>query len=294
VPTKIEKDTLSGRETTGHEWDGLKELNTPLPKWWLYTFAACCVVAFVQFLLLPSIPYGRGYFHGLLGVSSRATVTTDVKAMQAQRAVFMDRIKATPIEQVKQDPQLLAVATASGRIAFATNCQPCHGAGGEGRLGYPSLADDTWLWGGKLTDIQQTITYGIRSGHDQARNSVMPAFAAGILKPDEIDAVANYVWGNFYGHATPGTDTSKGRTVFADNCAVCHGDNGEGNRTLGAPALKSAVHLYGDSRAAVLAQIANPRLGVMPTWEMRGNNTGLDEATIKSVAIYVHALGGGE
>ena len=295
MPSKIEKDTLSGRETTGHEWDGLKELNTPLPRWWLYTFGFCCLWALVYIVLLPSIPYGPGYFHGLLGLSSRARVAADVKAMDAQRAVFMDKIRTTPIEQVKQDPQLLAVATAAGRIAFATNCQPCHGAGGEGQIGYPSLADDTWLWGGKLADIQQTITYGIRSGNDKARTSAMPAFGAlGVLKPEQIEAVADYVWGGLYGHPASGADFAKGRAVFAENCAVCHGVNGEGMREFGGPPLKSAVHLYGDSREAVVTQIANPRLGVMPSWEKRANNTGLDAATIKSVALYVHALGGGE
>jgi cytochrome c oxidase cbb3-type subunit 3 len=295
VPTKIEKDTLSGRETTGHEWDGLKELNTPLPKWWLYTFIASCVCALVLFVLLPSIPYGPGYFHGLLGRSSRAVVAADVNTMQAQRAVFMDRIATTPIEQVRQDPQLLAVATAAGRGAFAANCQPCHWPGGEGRIGYPSLADDTWIWGGKLADIQQTITYGVRSGNEKMRNSTMPAFGPlGTLKPDQIDAVADYVWGELYGHAAPGTDFATGRAIFAENCVVCHGENGEGKREVGAPPLKSAVHLYGDSRDVVVAQVSNPRLGVMPSWEKRGNNTGLDPATIKSVALYVHDLGGGE
>ena len=165
------------------------------------------------------------------------------------------------------DPQLLAVATAAGRIAFATNCQPCHGAGGEGRIGYPSLADDTWLWGGTLADIQQTVTYGIRSGDEEARDSAMPRFgAAGILKPEQIEAVADYVWRRFYGHAAPGKDVAAGQAVFAENCAVCHGDNGEGNREVGAPPLKSAVHLYGDRRETIVAQVTNPRLGVMPNW----------------------------
>ncbi len=295
MPTKIEKDTLSGRDTTGHEWDGLKELNTPLPRWWLYTFAVTCLIALVLFVLLPSIPYGPGYFHGLLGLSSRATVAADVKGMEAQRGVFMDKIKSTPIEQVKQDPQLLAVAEAAGRTVFASNCQPCHGAGGEGRVGYPNLADDTWLWGGKLADIQQTITYGVRSGNEKMRNSTMPAFGAlGVLKPEQIEAVTDYVWIALYGHAAAGADLAQGRAVYVENCAVCHGANGEGKRDVGAPPLKSAVHLYDDTREAVAAQITNPHLGVMPAWERRGNNTGLDPATIKSVALYVHALGGGE
>ena len=295
MPTKIEKDSLTGRHTTGHEWDGLQELNTPLPKWWLYTWIVCCLIAAVYIWLFPSIPLGRTYFHGWLAASSRGAVDADVRALEAQRAFVMDKIKYTPIGQVKDDPQLLAVATAAGRIAFANNCQPCHGAGGEGRPGYPSLADDTWLWGGKLADIQQTITYGIRSGHEQARMSVMPSFgAAGLLTPAQIETVADYVWGALYGHAEAGKDLSAGRAQFVETCAVCHGINGEGNRDVGAPPLKSAIHLYGDHRETIVAQVTNPRLGVMPFWEKKTNATGLDEATIKSVAIYVHALGGGE
>ncbi len=295
MPTKIEKDAISGRETTGHEWDGLQELDTPAPKWWLYTFIACIIFAVVYMALFPAIPYGRDYTRGLLNMSSRVAVDDDVKALEGQRAVFMDKIKATPIEQVKDDPQLLAVATAAGRIAFANNCQPCHGAGGAGRIGYPSLADDTWLWGGTLADIEQTITYGIRSGNEKARGSAMPGFGVtGLLNAAQIDAVADYVWGTFYGHAVQGQDLSKGQAVFAENCAVCHGANGEGGRNVGAPPLKSAVHLYGDARETIVAQVTNPRLGVMPAWEKKTNTTGLDEATIKSVAIYVHALGGGE
>ncbi len=295
MPTKIEKDEISGRHTTGHEWDGLQELDTPAPKWWLYTWIVSIIIAFVYMALFPSVPYGTGYFHGLLGVSSRDNVAADVKFLEAQRAVFMDRIRALPIEQVKDDPQLLAAANAEGRIVFANNCQPCHGAGGEGRIGYPSLADDTWLWGGTLADIQQTITYGIRSGNEQARNSVMPSFgAAGLLTPAQIEQVADYVWTAFYGHAEAGVDTAKGQALFAENCAVCHGANGEGGRSVGAPPLKSAVHLYGDRRETIVAQVTNPRLGVMPSWEKKTNSTGLEEAAIKSVAIYVHALGGGE
>ncbi|MCW3476764.1 cytochrome-c oxidase, cbb3-type subunit III [Limobrevibacterium gyesilva] len=289
MPTKIEKDSISGQDTTGHEWDGLKELNTPLPKWWLYTLYATCVWAVVWCVLYPSVPGISGYFPGVLGASTRVQVTNDVKALAAQRAVTMDKLTATPIAEVRQDPQLMAVATTAGRIAFANNCQPCHGPSGEGRPGYPALAGDAWIWGGKLADLQQTITYGIRSGHPDARVSQMPRFGAdGILKPEEIAQVADYVM-TLYGKGTAGADMAKGRAIYGENCAACHGDNGEGKRDVGAPALKGAVHLYGDSRETVRAQIANPRQGVMPNWNQR-----LDEATIKSLALYVHSLGGGE
>jgi cytochrome c oxidase cbb3-type subunit 3 len=288
VATKIETDQVTGRETTGHEWDGLKELNTPLPKWWLYTFIACTVWAVIYALLYPSFPGVTGYFHGLIGSSTRATVAKEVAAMAAQRAVVLDKIAATPIEQVRKDPALLAAAVTAGRTTFAENCQPCHGAGGEGRVGYPSLADDVWIWGGKLAEIQQTITHGVRSADADARVSQMPKFGAdGILKADEIDAVADHVM-TLYGQK-PTARAAKGATIFAENCAVCHGDNGEGKREVGAPPLKSATHLYGNTRDIVRAQVVNPRQGVMPNW-----NTRLNAATIRSLAIYVHALGGGE
>ena len=289
MPTKIEKDSLSGRETTGHEWDGLKELNTPLPKWWLYVLYATIIWSAVWFLLYPSVPGVTGYFHGILGYSTRADVERDVKAVAAQHQQSMDKIAAMPIAAVAQDPQLLAVATTAGRITFANNCQPCHGPGGEGRIGYPNLADDVWLWGGKLEDIEQTITHGIRSGDAEARQSQMPRFGLdGILKPEQIQQVADYVM-TLFGEGKPGLDVSAGQALFAGNCAACHGESGQGNRDFGAPPLKSQVHLYGDSRQTVVAQITNPRQGVMPNWNPR-----LDPATIKSVALYVHALGGGE
>lgn len=289
MPTKIEKDSVTGHMTTGHEWDGLKELNQPLPKWWLYIFLATIVWSVAYFVLYPSVPWFTGYFRGTLGYSQRAAVEADVAAIQQQRAVFMDRIRTLSFDDIRKDPQLLAAAQTAGRVAFADNCQPCHGAGGGGNPGYPALAAGNWLWGGTLNDIQQTITYGIRSGHDQARFSQMPRFGIdGILKPEEIAQVADYVM-TLYGKPEADVDTTTGARLYAENCAVCHGDKGQGDRTQGAPRLAARTHLYGDDRAAVIAQISNPRMGVMPTWTAR-----LDEATIKSLALYVHSMGGGE
>ncbi len=289
MPTKIEKDEHSGTDTTGHVWDGVRELNTPLPKWWVWVYAACVVWGFALFLLYPSIPYGSGYFHGLLGYSSRVEAMKGVAEMHARHAADMDRIASADFATIKADPKLVATAEAAGRIAFANNCQPCHGAGGEGHVGYPALGDDVWLWGGKVEDIAATITHGIRSTDADARNSQMPSFGAdGQLTAAQIGAVADYV-STLYGIATPGPDVQKGAALFADNCAVCHGDKGQGNREVGAPPLAAKVHLYGNDRATIVAQITRPRMGVMPNW-----NTRLDPATIKSLALYVHALGGGE
>ena len=289
MPTKIEKDVVTGTDTTGHEWDGLKELNTPLPKWWVYILYATIAWSAVWFVLYPSVPGITGYFHGILGYSQRAAVDDAVRAVAAQRAVTMDKIKALSFADIRKDPELVAAADTAGRIAFANNCQPCHGGGGGGQPGYPALAAGAWIWGGTLEAIQQTIIYGIRSGDEKARDSQMPRFGVdGILKPEQIQQIADYVM-TLYGNVGPGTDVSAGKQLFADNCAVCHGDAGQGDREKGAPRLASRVHLYGNDRATVVTQITSPRMGVMPAWHTR-----LDEATIKSLALYVHSLGGGE
>lgn len=289
MPTKIEKDVISGQQTTGHEWDGIAELNTPLPKWWVYVFAATVVFAVGYFIMYPSIPYGPGYFHGLLDYSSRDRAMTQWKEMQARHGDAMAEIGGKAFAEIKRDPQLMEVALTAGRVTFANNCQPCHGQSGEGRIGYPALGDDVWLWGGKLEDIQQTVTYGVRSGHSKARVSEMPAFGAlGMLKPEQIEQVADYVM-TLFGKPIEGRDTSAGAKLYAENCAVCHGAKGEGNRMIGAPPLASRVHLYEGDKASVVAQETQPRLGVMPNWNER-----LDPATIKAVTLYVHSLGGGE
>lgn len=289
MPTKVEKDSVTGQMTTGHEWDGLRELNRPLPKWWLYVLYATIVFAVVYCVLYPSVPYFTGYFHGTLGYSTRVKVDADVAAVAKQRSAYMDQIKVLSFDAIRKDPQLLAAAETAGRITFANNCQPCHGAGGGGNPGYPALAAGNWLWGGTLADIQQTVTFGIRSGLDTARQSQMPKFGVdGILKPDEIQSVADYVM-TLFGQPIPGRDVSKGKQLFADNCAVCHGEAGQGNRDVGAPKLAAQTHLIAQDRDGVVAQVTNPHMGVMPNWNLR-----LDTATIKSVALYVHSLGGGE
>jgi cytochrome c oxidase cbb3-type subunit III len=289
MSNKIEKDAHTGTDTTGHEWDGLRELDTPLPKWWLYVLYACMAWAAVMCLLYPSVPGIRGYWHGLLGYSTRVQAMAGWHEMQARHVDAMTEIAKTPIEQVAKDPKLMETALQAGRITFANNCQPCHGQNGTGRIGYPALGDDVWLWGGKLADIETTITHGVRSADPSARQSLMPNFGTdGMLKPAQIEAVADYV-GVWWG-VTPGaTDVSAGAKLFADNCAACHGDKGQGNRDVGAPPLNSHVHLYDGTRAAIVAQETHSRDGVMPNW-----NTRLDTGTIRSVALYVHSLGGGE
>ena len=282
MPTKIEKDEFTGTETTGHEWDGIKELNTPLPKWWLYVMYASIVFSIGYYVLFPTYPG----WTGLLGYSQRETVVEDMAAARARQAGNLDRVAATPLEEIQGDPELLNFALAGGQAAFADNCAPCHAPGGAGRPGYPILADDAWLWGGDLEAIHQTIQFGIRSDHDETRFGDMPAFGADeLLEAAEIDAVADHV----LSLSGQGAVTETGAQVFAENCADCHGQSGEGLRDLGAPRLNDQIWLYGGDKAGIVAQITKPRHGAMPAWTGR-----LDETTVKMLAVYVHGLGGGE
>lgn len=288
MPTKIEKDAVTGRETTGHEWDGVRELNRPLPKWWLYAYVASVIWGLGQFVLYPGIPGISGYFHGVLGYSQREEVDQAVAEIATRRAGAMNQIAALPFEAIRADGQLHAVALTAGRIGFANNCQPCHGAGGEGRIGYPALGDDVWLWGGTYADIQRSITTGIRAEHAETRFSTMPTFGAGTLNAEEIDAVTDYVM-SLYGTPVAGRDVAPGAKIFATNCVECHGAQGQGNPEKGGPRLAARVHLLAGDRDSVRRQIAAPRLGVMPAW-----NTRLDPAMIKALTLYVHQLGGGQ
>lgn len=289
MPTKIEKDALTGKETTGHEWDGIKELNTPLPRWWLYIFYATVVWSAIWAVLYPSFPSLTGHWRGTTGWTQREAIREQMAAAQAERAPMLERIRTTPLEQIRGDPQLLPFAMAGGRIAFAENCAPCHGAGGEGRPGgFPTLVDDDWLWGGTLADIHTTILHGIRNTQDEnARTSLMPAYGQ-MLSRQEIDDVAEHVL-SLTGRSTNAESVARGAAIYAEQCVACHGEKGEGVREQGGPALNDAIWLYGSSKREIAAQIANPRMGVMPPWEGR-----LDEATIRMLAVFVHTLGGGE
>jgi cytochrome c oxidase cbb3-type subunit 3 len=288
MPTKVEKDIATGKETTGHEWDGIKELNNPLPKWWLYLFYATIAVSVVMWILFPSWPGFTGHFGGVLGYSQRETVQRDIEAARAGQLGFLDRVEQASLEEITQQSDLLNFAIAGGRAAFGDNCATCHGQGGAGQSGgFPSLADDSWLWGGDLESIHQTLLYGIRFDHEDTRFSEMPAFGE-ILGPEEIDAVAEYVL-SLSGQAENEEAAKQGAEIFAEQCAACHGEAGEGMVELGAPRLSDQIWLYGGTKEQVVAQIRQPQHGVMPAWVDR-----LDPETIKMLAVYVHSLGGGE
>lgn len=282
-----EIDQLSGVETTGHSWDGLKELNHPLPRWWLWTFYACIVWSIGYYFVYPSWPLISGYTTGFLGHSQRAEALADVADGIKVRNAKASAFATASLAEIKSTPALLEFAMAQGKAAFGDNCAPCHGSGATGGPGYPSLQDDDWLWGGTLDDVAKTITVGVRSTSEETRNNVMPNFGKdGILEKKQIEAVADYVL-SLSDPKVKATDEAK--QLFADNCASCHGDNGVGNAELGGPNLSDKIWLYGGSRAQIIAQITQPKMGVMPTWGGR-----LDETTIKSLAVWVHSQGGGK
>lgn len=286
MPTKIEKDSVTGRETTGHEWDGVKELNTPLPTWWVYTFYACIVFAAVYSVLYPAWPWASGHTTGLLGYTNRGELTQTLDAQGRERAKFVDRIRSASFAQIRQDPELFNFAVAGGRSAFQTNCMQCHGAGGAGSTGFPNLVDDDWLWGGTIEQIQQTIKFGVRNANENSRQGMMPRFGAdGLLTPQQVGAVTDFVL-SLSGKATA---TAEGAKIFQEQCAACHQADGKGNLEMGAPNLTDGLWLYGGSRDAIYRSIFYARNGSMPAWGDR-----LDEATIKMLTLYVHSLGGGK
>ncbi len=277
-------------ETTGHEWDGIAEYNNPLPRWWLTSLYATIVWAFGYWILYPAWPLVFDHTRGVLGYSTRAAVLADVAATKAARATLgQSTLAVADLGEIAADPALLPLALATGKAAFGDNCAACHGTAATGRTGYPNLQDDDWLWGGSLAAIAETIRVGIRSGHADTRAGEMPAFGRdGILRRDEVETVANYVLSLSGKAFAPALSLETGAALFSRNCAACHGEQGRGNPEMGAPNLADAVWLYGSAPKDVIATIQGGRKGVMPTWEGR-----LDTATIKSLAIYVHGLGGG-
>lgn len=296
MSNEVEKDKLSGTETTGHQWDGIKELNTPLPRWWLWTFYATIVFAAVYCILYPSfpLPWG-GHTEGVLHVTNRQALEADIKANAVSARPQFAEIAAKDLDVIQADPRLRDFAVAGGRAAFAQNCMPCHGGSGQGAKGYPNLLDDVWLWGGSLEQIHQTIRYGVRNANAESRQgAAMPAWGDAAKNPPQllaaaqISAVADYVLS--LNHKSVDEASAKaGQAVFAENCAACHGENAAGNQDMGAPPLAAGVWLYGGDKATLVETITHGRAGQMPAWSER-----LDEATVKMLALYVHQLGGGK
>lgn len=290
-----EIDKVTGVETTGHEWDGLKELNNPLPRWWLWVWLITIVWAIGYWFVFPAWPTFDGNTKGAWEWTSKKKLAESQKEIIERQQAYLDRFEGASFEEIMNDEELYAFAIAGGNAMFKDNCATCHGTGGAGAKGYPNLNDDDWLWGGKIEDIHQTLLYGIRTTNEDTRLGNMLAFGKdGTLTNKEINEVVDYVLSlsqkeddhNAHGESK---DLSKGAEIFAQNCASCHGPNGKGMHEFGAPNLTDRIWLYGGDRETIFETVYNGRQGLMPFWNGR-----LDENTIKQLAVYVHQLGGGE
>lgn len=282
-------DDLTGTETTGHEWDGIKELNNPLPRWWLWTFYGTIVFAIGYTIAFPAWPMISSATTGVLNYSSRADLDASLVEARAAQSTYLAQIEALPVAEIVGNEELVRFARAGGRSAFKVYCSQCHGTGAEGSAGYPNLNDDEWIWGGTIEQIYATISHGVRSDLDSETHvNFMPSFGVDdFLTSQQIDVVARQVAA--LSGIEGGRESDEGLALFNDNCASCHGDAGQGVAEFGGPSLTDAIWLYGGTLEQIRSQIDRPRHGVMPAWTRR-----LGDTTVKQLAVYVHALGGGQ
>lgn len=307
----IKEDPKTSVGTTGHSWDGIEELNNPLPRWWVWSFYLCIAFALVYSVLYPAWPLIHGATPGLLGASTRADVALDIKRFDDLNAPIKAKLVAADLTAIEKDDSLKSYAMEAGKSIFATNCAPCHGSGAAGLQGkgYPNLLDNDWLYGGAIDAIHTTITHGVRNTVDpDARNQgiymaawsdkatgAMADLATAKLTDEQVGQVVNFVL-KISGQTADEAKATAGAAIFAENCAACHGAEGRGNRDMGAPNLTDAIWLYGGSDATLTQTIMYGRGGVMPTWGYapKGSTPRLTEDQIRAVAVYVHSLGGGE
>ena len=277
-----EKDPVSGTELTGHEWDGIKEMDTPVPwasRWALWISIAVSVLFWV---LYPSFPAVTGYAKGLLGYSSRAEVTAAVAEAESGREQAFAPFASEDIEALAADPSLEARYSSAISKLYADNCAACHTEDLQGQPGFPNLADAHWLWSGTPEEIEYTIRYGINALHDETRIAQMLAFGAdGMIEKPQVKEVTEFVL-SLSGQDHDAGLAEAGRVVFEDNCAACHGDGGRGGYENGAPDLGDGQWIYGGSREDIHRSVYHGRQGVMPAWEGR-----LSDAQIRMLTLYL-------
>jgi len=285
----FEKDEYSGTQTTGHEWDGIKELDTPMPRWWLWTMYGTIIWSIGYWIVMPAWPLVSNYTKGVIGYSSRGQLEQVMEEASAAHATDRAALVTLELSDIKDDAATYQYALRGGKSAFAVNCSQCHGSGAQGAPGFPNLNDDHWLWGGSVDEIYETVKYGIRSDHDDTRVGDMPAFLDDeMLTKPEINDVAEYVLSLSQGENDKQAAV-RGKALFEEQCASCHGKNAKGLKEFGAPNLADAIWFYGGDKATIVRTISKGRANVMPAWADR-----LDDATIRQLTLFVHSLGGGE
>jgi cytochrome c oxidase cbb3-type subunit 3 len=277
-----ERDPLTGHETTGHEWNGITELNTRVPRAVWFFIIVTHLYALIVWILLPTWPLVFTYTRGLLGVDQRELVAADLAAAEAERAAWAERIAAASPAEIRADPALMQVVRDTGPALFGDNCAACHGRDARGGPGFPSLVDGDWLWGGDDDTIMETIRVGINATHPETRVAQMLAFGRdGILSRDEVRSVVDYVQSLSTGAAAEGP----GAELFAANCASCHGEDGRGMTELGAPDLTDDIWIYGGDDATMFSTVYGGRQGWMPAWEGR-----LSPVDRKILAVHLRDL----
>ncbi len=272
VDHELKRDDVSGYLTTGHEWNGITELNTPVPRAVYFFLTAAFLFSFGYWVLMPAWPLGVTYTKGLLGIDQRNIVAASLKEAAVDRDVWSRKIASEDYAAIQADPALMAIVRETGHTLFGNNCAACHGIDAKGGPGFPNLTTSSWLWGGKPEDIFTTIRVGINSAHKDSRTSQMPAFGRDQMLPrGDVLKVASYV----YSLSNPGSkdvdprNVEAGQNLFAANCVSCHGENAKGNPELGAPNLTDKVWIYGGSFETIDTTIWGGRQGHMPTWEGR-------------------------
>jgi cytochrome c oxidase cbb3-type subunit 3 len=287
---EVERDPVTGRETTGHEWNGIKELDTPVPRGVLIFLIVTHVWAIAWWFFVPAWPLGVTYTKGILGVDQKTTVEEQLIEGQQQQAVWMSKLASEPYETIMADETLMNIVRRTGKGLFGDNCAACHGRNAKGGNNYPDLTDRDWIWGGGPDVIEQTMRVGINSRHPDSRVGQMPAFGQDqMLDRQQVRDVAAYVYSlSHTDYSTPQnvTQITAGQEVFASTCVPCHGENAKGNPEVGAPNLTDSYWIYGGDLNTIISSVHGGRRGHMPTWDER-----LTKAEIRILALYVHDLG---
>ena len=288
-----ERDPYTGYMTTGHEWNGIKELNSPVPRPVYFFLIVAGVFSVIYWILMPAWPLGVTYTRGLLGIDQRVTVSESLKQAALERGIWTGRIESESFKDIQADSRLMDMVRQTGPTLFGDNCAACHGSNAKGGKGFPNLTTVSWLWGGDPENIAETIRVGVNSPHPQTRTSQMMAFGRDqILKKDEIDNVVTYVRSlsdPAIGKQVSATKIDAGKAIFAANCVACHGDDAKGKADLGAPNLADRFWIYGGDAESVHTTVWGGRQGHMPSWE--GRLSPLDR---KILALYLIDLRGEE
>jgi cytochrome c oxidase cbb3-type subunit 3 len=254
-------------DVTGHSWDGLQEYNNPLPRWWLYLFYITIVFGLGYMVFFPTL----GNWHGVLGWSSTGQYQQEMKQADAKYGPIFAKLAEQDIASLSRDPHAVQV----GQRLFLNYCSSCHGSDARGATGFPNLTDNDWLYGGAPETIQTTILNG--------RHGSMPAWGA-VLGDQGVDEAAEYVM-SLSGRQVDAAKAAAGKQRFETLCVACHGADGKGNTTIGAPNLTDNIWLYGGSPGAIKASIRNGRNGVMPA-----HKDFLGEDKVHVLAAYVYSL----